>query len=368
MTAPHRIALMLETDGPGGAEVMLLQLAESLRSRGHHVTPVGPRGREGWLSGDFRARGFEVSQYDLRHPLDVRGYRELRQILIDRRIEIAHSHEFTMAVYGGLAAKGLGIPHVITMHGDSWSLKAWRRRVALKWAFRNSRAVIAVSRATHEHLTTTLRLAPERILAIANGIKFTPGDRARVRAELGLGAHDVLVVAVGNLIERKGHIVLLRALASLQGAAAAVPWHVAIAGSGEEEENLRRFAAERGIASRVHLLGHRQDIPDLLAAADIYTMPSLWEGLPVALLEAMFARLPVVASGVSGIPEAIIDGRDGLLTTPGDDTSVARALERLLADPGARQRFAAAAHARATSEFGIDAMTDAYERAYGIRR
>lgn len=346
---------------------MLLQLADALRKRGHHIVAVGPRGREGWLSAEFRKRGYTHEQYELKSPFDLDGYRRLRQILIDHRIEIVHLHEYTMAVYAGFAAHRLGLPYVVTMHGDTWSVSALRRRMALRWIFKRAEAVAAVSGATHAHLTEALGLKPQAILSIRNGIHFTPGERAPVRRELGLADSDVLIVAVGNLVPRKGHIVLMRALASLQGAAAQVPWHLAIAGSGTEEAMLLAFAKEKGLQDRIHILGHRQDIPNLLAAADIYTMPSLWEGLPVALLEAMFARKPVIASGVSGIPEAIVDRRDGLLTPPGDVAAISAALSIMLPDPAVRERFAAAAFARATAEFGVDKMTDTYERCYGIR-
>jgi glycosyltransferase involved in cell wall biosynthesis len=364
---PHRIALLLETDGPGGAEVMLLQLADELRRRGHHVIPVGPKGREGWLSSELLRRGYPLAQYNLNGPLDLAGYRDLRKTLLDNRVEIAHSHEFTMAVYAGHAARALDIPHVITMHGDSWASRALRRRIAMRWAFRNSRAVIAVSKATHADFVERLGIAPESMQAIPNGIQFTPGDREPVRRELGLAEHDLLTVAVGNLVPRKGHITLLRALALLQHHAQASEWHVAIAGSGEEDGNLRTFAREAGIEARVHLLGTRRDIPNILAASDVFTMPSHWEGLPVALLEAMFSAKPVIASGISGIPEAITHDVHGLLTPPGNHEAVAKALERFLLDPAARAHFGRAARDRANSTFHVSAMTDAYERAYGIR-
>jgi glycosyltransferase involved in cell wall biosynthesis len=130
---------------------------------------------------------------------------------------------------------------------------------------------------------------------------------------------------------------------------------------------LRAFAAEAGIADRAHILGHRGDIPDLLAAADVYAMPSLWEGLPMALLEAMFAGKAIVASRASGIPEAIDEGKDGLLADPGDEVQLATALGRLITDANLRNRLGTAARARAEKEFSAAVMTEAYERAYGIR-
>ena len=342
---------------------MLMQLAEELRRRGHQVLCVGPDKGCGWLGGELRRRGFVTDVFSLRQPIDRNCLRGMVEMLRRHDIEIVHSHEFTMAIYGAAATRQLGIPHVITMHGSEKVLARWQRRLALRLAFASSRAVVAVSRATHAHMVRTMRMAPGSILTIPNGIAFIPGERVRARAELGLSDEDVLVLAVGNLVPRKGHIHLLRALAVQD----IRNWHVAIAGRGDEEARLRAFAAEAGIADRVHLLGHRGDIPDLLAAADVYAMPSLWEGLPMALLEAMFAGKAIVASRASGIPEAIDEGKEGLLADPGDEVQLATALGRLLTDADLRNRLGTAARERAETEFSSGVMTDAYERAFGIR-
>jgi glycosyltransferase involved in cell wall biosynthesis len=360
---PRRIALMLESDGPGGAETMLMQLAEELRRRGHHGLCVGPDNGCGWLRAELGRRGFATDVFSLRQPIDRNCLRGMVEMLRRHDIEIVHSHEFTMAVYGAAATRQLGIPHVITMHGSEKVLARWQRRLALRLAFAASRAVVAVSRATHAHMARTMRMPPGALLTIPNGIAYTPGVRDRVRAELGLSDENVLVLAVGNLVPRKGHIHLLRALAGLGDNS----WHVAIAGRGDEEQRLRAFAAEAGVADRVHLLGHRGDIPDLLATADVYAMPSLWEGLPMALLEAMFAGKAIVASRASGIPEAIAEGKEGLLTDPGNEAQLKEVLSRLITDPALRRSLGAAARMRAESDFSAAVMTDAYERAFGIR-
>ncbi|MBP2647192.1 MAG: glycosyl transferase group 1 [Gemmatimonadetes bacterium] len=354
---------MLESDGPGGAETMLMQLAEELRRRGHHVLCVGPDNGCGWLGGELRRRGFATDVFSLRKPIDRDCLRGMVDMLRRHAIEIVHSHEFTMAIYGAAATRRVGIPHVITMHGSEKVLARWQRRLALRLAFASSRAVVAVSRATHAHLVRTLRMTPSSVRTIPNGIAFTAGTRGTVRTEFGLSDGDVLVLAVGNLVPRKGHIHLLRALAVQD----VRNWHVAIAGRGDEEQRLRAFAVEAGIADRVHLLGHRGDIPDLLAAADVYAMPSLWEGLPMALLEAMFAGKAIVASRASGIPEAIDEGKEGLLADPGDEVQLATTLGRLLGDANLRNRLGTAARARAERDFSAAVMTEAYERAYGIR-
>jgi glycosyltransferase involved in cell wall biosynthesis len=363
VTRPLRIAQMLESDGPGGAETMLVRLSDSLRERGHTVFPVGPERGAGWLRVQLSERGFERDFFTIRRPLDWRCLRDLTRVLQGRRVNVVHSHEFTMAVYGAAAAHWLRIPHVITMHGSQYVTAKWRRRAALRWAFRRSSHVVGVSTDTTRHLIHELGLDPDAIRTVHNGVPYRPGDRVGTRRALAVADDEVLLLAVGNLIPRKGHAVLIQALASAV-LPAPVRWRLAIAGQGDERERLLALARARGVGDRVHLLGQRDDIPDLQAAADIFVMPSLWEGLPLALLEAMFAGSAIVASRTAGIPEAIRDGVDGWLTEPGDEEDLRQALERLLPDADARARLGAAARLRAQSQFAMSRMTDAYEALY----
>jgi glycosyltransferase involved in cell wall biosynthesis len=357
---------MLESDGPGGAETVVFQLAEELRARGREVVPVGPEQGVGWLGDKFRAAGFTPEVFRLRRPLDWGCVRGLRALFASRRIRAVHSHEFTMAVYGAMAARLSGLPHVVTMHGNQSMTRALRRRIALRWAFRSSRATVAVSTATKTQLDADLALDPGVISVIRNGIPVRRGDPAPIRRELGVGPGEALILAVGNLDPRKGHMVLLRALARLDREGLAVPWRLAIAGGrgGPEREKLAAFAAEHGLAGRLSILAYRDDVPALQSAAEIFCMPSLWEGLPLAVLEAMFASSAIVASETSGIPEAITDGREGLLVPPGDDLALAVALRRFLESPEERRAFGDRARRRAEAEFSIARMTDAYERLY----
>lgn len=365
---PKTIALMLESDGPGGAEVVVFQLGVELARRGHHVVPVGPAVGIGWLGQKFRDAGFNPQVFHARHPLDPRWFTDLASTLRPHRVDVVHSHEFTMGVFGTGAAKLLGVPHVITMHGSQTMTRALRRRVALRWAFRNSRATAAVSLATKVQLDADLGVPAQQICVIRNGIPLRTGDRATVRRELGVRDDELLILAIGNLDQRKGHLILLKALEKLQSAGLSQPWRLAIAGGrgGEERPKLEAFAAEHGMSDRLHILTYREDVPDLQAAADIFVMPSLWEGLPLAMLEAMLAGKAIVASDTSGIPEAITTEEHGLLTPPGDVESLAKALGRLLIDPALRQRLATAAQKRGTREFTIGAMADSYERLYRL--
>jgi glycosyltransferase involved in cell wall biosynthesis len=366
ITAPLRIGLWLESDGPGGAELVVFRMAEELRRRGHDVFPMGPVKGVGWLGAKFRDAGFATRVFTLKRPLDWSCYRDLVTQIRQDRLHLVHSHEFTMAVYGAAAGRTAGCPHVTTMHGNQRMTAVWRRRVALRWAFRKTAAIVAVSSDTCRHLENTLGLAPGVVQVIRNGVPTRHGDPAPIRRELGVREGELLLVAVGNLDARKGHIVLLHALQQLTDAGLKTPWRVAIAGGrgGDQREPLTAFAQQHGFAERLHLLTQRDDIPNLLAAADVFAMPSLWEGLPLALLEAMLAGKALVASRISGIPEAVTDGVQGLLTTPGDVSSLTSALGRLLGDGGLRARLGAAALARAQREFTVEAMVDAYEQRY----
>jgi glycosyltransferase involved in cell wall biosynthesis len=362
---PMRIAQMLESDGPGGAETVLVRLSSELRARGHMVFPVGPDRGIGWLGARLREEGFAPDTFSIRRPLDWRCLRGMIRLLRERRVDVVHSHEFTMAIYGAAAARWLGIRHVITMHGSQYVMAKWRRREALRLAFRASAYVVGCSADTTTHLEHELGLHPGTFIrTVSNGVPFREGDRAASRVGLGVQGEELLLFAAGNLIERKGHAVLIRALASLRPPASAVRWRLAIAGQGVERERLLALAADCGVSDRVHLLGQRADIMDLQTAADVFVMPSLWEGLPLALLEAMHAGSAIVASRTSGIPEAITDGVEGVLTPPGDVRALSDAIASVLLSGELRARLGGAARDRAQSQFSMRRMTDEYEALY----
>jgi glycosyltransferase involved in cell wall biosynthesis len=196
---------------------------------------------------------------------------------------------------------------------------------------------------------------------IPNGIPLRTGARDRVRRELSIAPGELLIVSVGNLYPVKGHAVLIDALATLRDRAG---WRLAIAGRGEEEPRLRAQAAAAGIGERVHLLGFRDDVADIFAAGDLFAMPSLSEGLPLALVEAMSFGLPVVISRVGGVPEVVTNDVEGLLVPPSDPGALALAIRSLLDDPARRSRQGGAARMRALRDYAIGTMVDRYERLY----
>jgi glycosyltransferase involved in cell wall biosynthesis len=358
-----RIALVYESGEPGGAERMLLQLADRLRARGHYVLPVGPDDTDPWLHTELQQAGFEPATFHIRGPADPTCLATIIWHLRRHRIDVVNSHAFFAAVYGGAAAWLLRTPHVITMHGSRYHTRQQRRRTALRWSAKRSRAIVGVSAATASELADGLGLPRSAVQVVYNGVPNQPGDRERVRRELGLNPDEQLIVAVGSLFPVKGHAVLLRALELLRHDDVR-GWRAAIAGIGGEEHSLRHFIDARSLDDRVTLLGFRRDVPDLLAAADIYVMPSLYEGSPLSLMEAMFAGKAIAASATGGIPELVSNAEEALLTNPGDASELAASLRLLLADPALRARLGVAARRRAASQFTLDRMTDEYEQLY----
>jgi glycosyltransferase involved in cell wall biosynthesis len=357
---------MIESDGPGGAEMMVFRLSEELRRRGHVVVPVGPRKGTGWLGELYRNANFETETYWLKRAVDPSGVTRLAEIMRRHQVDVVHSHDFTMAVYGLAAARRVGRPHLITMHGGVNVCAVWRRRAALRWTMRRSAYTAMVSRATAQRFSFELTVPEDRFTVVPNGVPVRTGNAENVRAEFGVMPNETIILAVGNLEKHKGHRVLLEALDLLRARGLATPWRLIIAGGrgGPEHESLVSYIRDHHMNDRVHIATGRADIPDLLALADIYAMPSIVEGLPMALLEAMVAGKAIVASKTAGIPEAIVDGREGLLAAPGDVETLAAALQTLLVDPARRAELAARAAERSHREFTLEVMTDRYEALY----
>jgi glycosyltransferase involved in cell wall biosynthesis len=352
--AGRRIAHLIESDGPGGAERVLAQLATSLQAAGVENVAFLPAHGEGWLADQLAGSGVAIEYSRLPRPLSPGYARSLAQALRRHRIEVAHSHEFSMGVYGAWASWRAGVPHVITLHGGRYYAHRLRRRLALRAAIAASARTVAVSVPLARQVSRDLCLRPSRILTIPNGVTYVRPERVTLRDELRLGPADRLLVSVGNLYPVKGHRHLIDALALV--AHRHPNLHLAIAGRGELEGALSARARELGLANRVHLLGLRGDIPAILAAADVFVLPSLSEGLPLALLEAMFAGRAIVASDVGEVRVALAEGEAGVLVEPGRPAALAAAIDGLLSDPGRARALADCAARRAVAEYGVAQM------------
>ena len=238
-------------------------------------------------------------------------------------------------------------------------------RFTHRLAFRAGAIPVAVSAAVAASLDDVYRVGQCR--HIANGIQVASYGKAAVaraewRARLGFGADDVLFACVARLKGVKNHRMLLDAFARMP--AQNKRTRLLLLGEGPLQASLESYAQSAGIADRAHFLGLRDDVPDALAAADVFVLSSKWEGNPLSVMEAMAAGLPVVATRVGGIPELVEHGVHGMLVPAGDAGAMSHALALLADSPDLRQAWSAAARRRAVESFDIERMVDNYESLY----
>ena len=357
-----RIAHLIECDGPGGAERVVAHLASGLQAAGTYNVAILPAQGEGWLGRELAGSGVAIEHFHLDRPVSPACARSLARVFRRHDVMVAHSHEFSMGVYGAWASWLAGVHHVITMHGSRYYAGRLQRRIAMRTAVELSGATVAVSEGLADHLRRDLWLPRGRITMVTNGVPYTEPAHVTLRSELGLEPADTLIVAVGNLYPVKGHRFVIDALALLGQRYPRL--HVAIAGRGDLAPALADQARTCGVAGRLHLLGLRPDVDAVLAAADIVVHPSLSEGLPLALLEAMFAGRPIVASDVGEIEMALDGGDAGLLVEPGDASALAAALDRLLREPDFARALGTRARRRAFAEFDVRQMVNRYASIY----
>ncbi len=316
-----------------------------------------------------------------RSPKDVaanlRGMRQLRKVVREGRYDIVHVHTPIASFFGRLGMRRMrraGRPKVVyTAHGFHFHehraagpnlVFLTAERLAARWTDR-----LVVINEDDRDAARRLRTAPGGRTAMIHGIgvdlemygpaRVSATDVASLRTEMGLRTGDRIVLMVAELQPRKGHDVAIDAIARL----GRQDVHLVLAGSGPGEESARARARAAGLANRVHFLGYREDVPILLAAADVAFLPSIQEGLPRFVLEAMSMGVPVVATRIRGIRDLIGDDRCGVLCDVGDSEAMAAAIGALLDDPPRAHALGRQGQERAVS-FTIDRVLDAYEQIY----
>lgn len=238
----------------------------------------------------------------------------------------------------------------------AWLLGPKRRasRLLYRLAQRWVNGFIAVSDEVAKVLMSTIQPIPEKVTVICNTVDVRryqgQVDRTAIRQQLGLPEQTQLMAVVATLKEQKGHRFLVEAATWVVREYPNL--HILFIGDGPLRQELRGQVQACGLDRHIHFLGNRQDVPDLLAASDCFVLPSLWEGLPLALLEAMASGLPVIATEVSGTKQVVVPGETGLLVPPGDADQLREAVFRLLSDPSRAKAMGAAAQASVSASFG----------------
>lgn len=362
----HRVLWLTKGLGLGGAERLLVSTATYLdRDRVRpDVAYVLPR--KDALVPQLREAGITVRC--LGESGTASGWvGALRSLIREGDYDLIHTHAPVPAV-AARAVTPRCVPMIHTEH-NVWP----RYRIPTRWAnaasIGRNELVIAVSNGVAESIRAPLPLRlmhlPE-VAVLIHGIdpaqvRIGPEARATARGRLGIRHGDRVIGTVGNLTPKKDHATMIRAFARLAGDLDGV--HLVIIGSGPLENDIRGLVKHYALHGRVHMLGMRSDVPELLPALDVFCMSSLHEGLSIALVEALAAGVPAVATNVGGIPEAIRHDREGLLVPAGDPGALAEALRRVLVDVELRSRLAETAVERA-ADFSIEGAVRATEDIY----
>lgn len=355
----------------GGAQRLLLDQARWFNSRGHRVTAAFLYDKQGlgqfWGQGlgfpllTLSTIGSSGSALRKAGGLLVALFR-LWRLLLREEFEVVESFTYDSNLLVLPLAWLAGVPvRIATHHGIIEGFPRLLERLHTELVNRGiANILVNVSRKVLEQ-AVAVGIRREHMTVIPNGIPVGGGNRgdvAATRVELGIGQSDVLIISVGRLVYQKGHEYLVQAMQNVvrdfPGARAV------ICGEGPLRHQLEAQTARLGVDASVRLLGNRMDVSRLLEAADIFVLPSRWEGLPVALLEAMDSGLPVVATRVEGVEEVVQAEIHGLLVAPEDARALAASLKVLVADPDMRRSMGRRARERIASSYTIDSMCEKY--------
>jgi len=360
-----KVAYLIETAGRAGAETALVNLVRHLdRER---YLPVAATGGPGWLADELRALGADVHYIPSTEGtrFSTRTLAAILRLLRDQRPHVVHAFLFQMNLHGTIAARLLRIPVIAGVGSKHYQSAKWRRIMGWRLIARLSSVVTVNSCHLGDAFCRYARPpAPDKVVVIPNGVdaqRFAhPRPRSAVRQELGIPDSAPVIGTVGRTDPVKGHRFLIEAMAGIAHHFPHARLVVVGAKVTPEFAALRRLAVIFGVDDKVVFTGAREDAPDLLAAMDLFVLPSLSEGMSNALLEAMAAGLPIVATAAGGNPEVIGEDGAGVLVKPGSPAELAEAICPLLHDPEAARAMGGRARRRVVERYGLAQVASAY--------
>lgn len=362
---PIKVLQLISRLPVGGAEDLVAAMVRGLDPARFQVqaATIGPLGQVG---EELLREGYPVTalNLDLKDTPFFRLVGAVRRLLRDKQPDILHTHLYHPNLYGRLAALGLPLKGVVASVHNSYNRVKLHRSV---WnyllSFRTQRVLVS-SPQVWQDVRRWDRVPAGKLLIIPYGVRLQGLEPpcGTPEAKKALGLSGFVVGTLGRLEEQKGHRHLLAAIPELSRHIPDLT--VVLVGEGREENSLRTQARELGVAHLVRFLGTRRDLALVFRAMDLFVLPSLWEGLPLALLLAMGAGLPVVGTMVSGISEVIREGVNGRLVPPGDCAALAQAVVELYREPGWRRRLGEAAKDTVAREYSQEAMLRRLEALY----
>jgi glycosyltransferase involved in cell wall biosynthesis len=362
-----RVLWLIKGLGPGGAERLLVSAAGHIDQDRFEVEAAYLLPWKDHLVPELEAAGVRTTCLPAVRSWDPRWVRGLRRLLRDGRFDVVHAHLPYAAIGARAAVRWVRPPRpaVVYTEHNTWDRYHPATRRANAATFGWNDAAIAVSEGVASSMDRPRRGWPS-VQVIPNGVdvdtlRREALDRDTARKELGIPPDNPVVGTVGGLMPKKGHRVLVRAARELTDRHPDALF--VIVGLPVDPEPIRREIAGAGLDDRVILAGYVPRAASLMPAFDVFCLPSLFEGMPVSLLEAMSLGIASVATSVGGVPEVVADGRDALVVQAGDPSALASALDRLLADPVLRDRLGAGASITA-SRFGMAGMVRRVEEVY----
>lgn len=348
----------------GGAESYVRRLAPRLLRAGWEVRVI-TLVDGGRILDDLRSEGVPTVELGLNHQAGFGpAFGRLLRLWRANLPDLVHTHLYHAGLVGRVAARWLGIPVVVHQHGVEYARSRLRTLLDGKtrsWVNRYA----ASCRAVADILAARERIPRSQIAVIYNGLEVSAFDRSPPTQRpiaWPVPANSLTVGCVGRLAPEKGQSTLIQAASSL--VARGRDFHLVLLGDGNLLARLQEQCKRLGLEKKVHFAGQQEDVAVWLSYFDLFTLPSKWEGISMALLEAMASGLPVVATNVGGTPEVVRDGQTGFLTLPGDPQALAFAIERLLSDPDLRRRMGAAGRWRVKQHFTIERTLQQLEKLY----
>ncbi len=359
-----RILILITKADIGGAQIHVLELIRGLMDQYEFILAVG---EEDYLARKAREEGIKVTVLDhLVRPLslkqDILGFKEIRQLLKQTQPALLHAHSSKAGVLGRLAALSVGVPALFTAHGWAYTEGAHPLRRLYGWGIEFCLSFISRGIVTISDYDT--RLAHRLGVGLGRAKWLVKNCVAQSKWVSGKGSttieHDLpIIISIGRLSPVKNQVLLVEALALLYQ-----PFRAWIVGEGDQRKVIENKCRELDLEDQVSLLGEVEDCDSLLAQADLFVLSSNYEGLPLSVLEAMSASLPVVATDVGGVSEAVVDGKTGCLVPRMSPHELAEKIDSLLGDEEVRQQMGRAGSQLYQQQFTLDKLISGMRHVY----
>jgi glycosyltransferase involved in cell wall biosynthesis len=363
MKYPIRLAQVIYALEIGGSEMLAWRIAKALNQERRYICSIYSVQEGETLAELLAAEGISAKAFSRKGRFDIRLISRMAQLFRAEKIQLLHTHHLGQLLYGGLAGRLAGARVVHTEH-EYYTLKLFRHRRLLRILSGLTDAVTAVAEPVTEFLRTEVGIPGKKLSTIPNGVDVAQFATAKPidRTVFGWQDADVVIGCLARLEPEKGHTILLEAFSRVHSQYPRAK--LLLIGDGAERSRLEQFAQQLDLRTSVVFTGIRRDVPELLAMCDMAVLASVHEGLPIAILEAMAARKPVVATQVGSLPQMVLDGKTGFLVQPRDPYGLAEALKILIADEPGRQCFGVQGYDLVRTRYSFDRTADQYKALY----